>query len=643
MPSPTDFNLSPYYDDFNEDKKFHRILFRPSFAVQARELTQSQTILQNQVERFGDHVFKQGAMVIPGQVGFDLEYSSIKLTSKTASALSTYNGTTLTGQTSGVIAEVVGISATDGTDPDTLFIKYNKGGTNNTTVSFTAGETLNSTALNDLNNPETVVVASTHTGSATSTEKGVYYINGYFVQVDKATVVLDKYTDTPSYRVGFTLTETFVTPNDDASINDNAQGTSNINAPGAHRFKILLTLTKKALAATDDSNFYEIARIENGDIKSMVRTTEYSVLEDTLARRTFDESGDYVLSNPDLDVREHLVSGNNRGIFSAAEGGLNSKLALGVSPFKAYVNGYEAQQLGTKFVDVDKARDFDTANNNKARFQVGNFVFVNNVYNSPDIGFVSGDTQAFKTVNLYDTATATDGTEQSTVGTTVPQIGRAKSRGFEYVTGTESNDIYPDSAVYKHYLFDVDMYTHINIVDATTFGLSEVLSGASSGATGIVQSLSTTKSAAATSISVASPGVVTLNAHGFEEGQQITLSGGNFAIGGSAYTPGIYTVRNTTTNTFELYGQDGTTAQNVTAFTSGPTMTHGVVVLANVKGTFANGEKVTGQFTSNNSNIQQDVRGYKAVSTKEFADVKQIGMPGSPTYTADTDLTSAYG
>ena len=64
MPSPTDFNLSPYYDDFTESKKFHRILFRPSFAVQARELTQSQTILQNQIERVSDHLFKQGAMVI---------------------------------------------------------------------------------------------------------------------------------------------------------------------------------------------------------------------------------------------------------------------------------------------------------------------------------------------------------------------------------------------------------------------------------------------------------------------------------------------------------------------------------------------------------------------------------------------------
>ena len=81
MPSPTDFNLSPYYDDFNESKKFHRILFRPSFAVQARELTQSQSILQNQVEKVSDHLFKQGAMVIPGQVSIDTDYTSIKLTS----------------------------------------------------------------------------------------------------------------------------------------------------------------------------------------------------------------------------------------------------------------------------------------------------------------------------------------------------------------------------------------------------------------------------------------------------------------------------------------------------------------------------------------------------------------------------------
>ena len=136
MPSPTDFNLSPYFDDFNESKKFHRILFRPAFAVQARELTQSQSILQNQIERFGDHMFKQGAMVIPGQISIDTNYTSIKLTSKTASSLSDYNNSLLTGGTSGVQAKVVGVSATDGTDPDTLFIKYDKTGTDNTAVVF---------------------------------------------------------------------------------------------------------------------------------------------------------------------------------------------------------------------------------------------------------------------------------------------------------------------------------------------------------------------------------------------------------------------------------------------------------------------------------------------------------------------------
>ena len=146
MPAKTDFNVSPYYDDFNESKKFHRILFRPAFAVQARELTQSQTILQNQVERLGDHLFKQGAMVIPGQISIDTNYTAVKLTSKSASSINDYLNSTVTGGTSGLVAEVVGVSADDGTDPDTLFVKYAKTGTNNTALVFSDGETITSTA-----------------------------------------------------------------------------------------------------------------------------------------------------------------------------------------------------------------------------------------------------------------------------------------------------------------------------------------------------------------------------------------------------------------------------------------------------------------------------------------------------------------
>jgi hypothetical protein len=187
------------------------------------------------------------------------------------------------------------------------------------------------------------------------------------------------------------------------------------------------------------------------------------------------------------------------------------------------------------------------------------------------------------------------------------------------------------------------MFTHLNVLEATSFTTGEIVSGASSGATGVVQSISATKSAAATSISVASPGVVTLNAHGFKDGQQISLSGGSFQIDSSAYTPGTYTVRNATTNTFELYGADGTTAQNVTSFASGPTMTHGVVVLSNVKGSFAINETITGQTSNGSATIQPDRLGLRGVATRDISAVKQIGMAGSPTYTSDTDLTSTYG
>ena len=260
-----------------------------------------------------------------------------------------------------------------------MFIKYDQNGTDNTTSVFTAGETLNSSL-----DSNSVVVASTHIGSS-NIKTGIYYINGYFVRIEDSTLILDKYTNTPSYRVGLKVTESFITENEEPTLLlTSSQGVSNTNAPGAHRFKISLALDKKTLASTDDTNFFEIARVDNGDIKSFVRDTEYAVLEDTFARRTFDESGDYVLQNPDFDVREHLGSGNNRGIYSGLQEHLRdaTKIAIGVSPFKAYVNGYENEKLGTTFIDFNKARDFDTANNIKTRFILDNYFNVTNVYGS---------------------------------------------------------------------------------------------------------------------------------------------------------------------------------------------------------------------------------------------------------------------
>ena len=500
MPSPTDFNLSPYYDDFTESKKFHRVLFRPAFAVQARELTQSQTILQNQIERLGDHFFEKGAMVIPGEIGYDLNYYAVKLSSiESGISLSLFNGLVVTGGTSGVTATVVNTTVTDGTDPDTLFVKYNKTGTNNTSTAFTDGETLTATATIS-GTPTTIscVVDTTATGSAAEIQQGVYYINGFQVQVLNQVLILDKYTNTPSYRVGLTVTESFVTPNDDVSLNDNAAGSSNLNAPGAHRFKIDLTLAKKTLTSTEDSNFVELLRLSNGILQNQVRTTEYAVLEDTFARRTFDESGDYTVRDFDLDLREHLISGNNRGIYTSGNGGDETKIAAGMGPGKAYVRGYEIETIGTTFIDVNKARNFDTQNNFNTRFDVGNFVNVTNVYGSPDIGFVSGETEAFKRVNLYNTSTSSRGTENAGTQSSINSIGRAKSKGFEYSSGSASSNTFASgsltSAVYKHYLFDINMFTHLNITTNQSFTTGELITGSTSSATGTLESISTTES-----------------------------------------------------------------------------------------------------------------------------------------------------
>jgi hypothetical protein len=654
MPSPTDFNLSPYYDDFNESKKFHRILFRPSFAVQARELTQSQSILQNQVEKISDHLFEKGAMVIPGEVGYNINYYAVKLTSFTDSSsvgltLADFNNLQLTGQTSGVIAKVINFVATDGTDPNTLYVQYENSGTNNTEIKFTAGETISvATTLQGTATTVSAVVDSCATGAAAYVAAGTYYINGFHVEVSEQTVILDKYTNTPSYRVGLLVSESFVTPNDDPALVDNAQGTSNVNAPGAHRFKIDLTLTKKALSAVDDANFVELLRLKAGILQNQVRTTEYAVLEDTLARRTFDESGDYAVRDFDLDLREHLINGNNRGIFTSANGGLESKIAAGMGPGKAYVKGYEIETIGTSFVDINKARSFDTQNNFTTKFEVGNFVNVRNIFGSPDIGFVSGATEAFKRVNLYKDQTTSRGVENTGSGAGITSIGRAKSKGFQYVTGTPSAFTFSSAAltnsVYRHYLFDINMFTHLNVTSNTAFTTGETVTGSTSGATATVESLSTQTAANATAISVANPGVVTANGHGLREGQQIKFSAISATIGGVAITTNdVYTVRNPSTNAFELYGVDGTTSQNVDAFTSAGNVLHGVVVCSSVNGTFVAGETITGGTSGGTSIIQSNAVGLKGVTTFEFPQVKQLGMAGSPAYTSDVSKNATYG
>ena len=434
-----DFNVSPYYDDFetNAKEKYYRILFRPAVALQARELTQLQSTLQNQISQFANHTFEDGAMVIPGQTALDKEYGFIKVASTFSSAdvelyRAEFLNETVTGQTTGVTAKVVGTLPVVGSDPITLFIKYTSSGTNKTTKTFAQNEVVVSGAATPRSAQINNVSGSVGFGSAVTIQPGVYYINGTFAYVLSQTLVLDKYTNTPSYRVGLTVTESLISSTEDANLTDNATGSPNFAAPGANRYQIVLTLAKQALSSTADQNFVELIRVENGVISKQIRSTEYSILEDTFARRTYDESGDYTVRPFGIDIREHLLNGNNRGVYASGSGGSDAKLAIGLEPGKAYVRGYEIDTLSTTFVDVDKARDTEQIVNSVTAFELGNFTLVNTTTNIPNI-------TSYEKLDLRSS------------GSTV--IGTARARAYELHSGTPGTS----GAVYKLFLFDIQM------------------------------------------------------------------------------------------------------------------------------------------------------------------------------------------
>ena len=507
MAQKTDLNVSPYYDDFDINDNFHRVLFRPGFAVQARELTQLQSILQNQIERHGQNIFKDGTVIIPGQVSISNAYTSIQLASQfggedvvVAQYLNTTTPVIITGATSGVKAKVIGVKAGTSTTQPVLYIQYIQAGSDNTTQVFSNSENISADAsvTHTTTYATNVASATTHTsaaqtGVAAKVESGVYYIRGQFVRVAEQTHVISDNSPSASARVGFTITETLVTPESDSSLTDNATGSSNFAAKGAHRLKIELTLTSLAESSTADTSFVEVVRVKGGIVQYEARFTEYSILGNTLARRTFDESGDYTVRPFQFDMRETVTQTiqNQRfaGVYTngATTNDNNtaseSLLTLACSPGKAYVKGFEIEKITQTFKDISKARDFQTVNAGVTTYEIGNFAKITNLYNTPDIGAVSGETTAYKTLGLFDDVTTTRGSASGN------QVGVARARTIQYESGTAGNT----DAIYRLFLFDIRPFTYLTLNDTpsptlianrTNGGVQ--IKGNTSGATGLV-------------------------------------------------------------------------------------------------------------------------------------------------------------
>ena len=387
--SQVDQSRTPYFNDFNEDKQFYNILNRPGFAIQTREFNQIQSMFYQQIERIGNHFFEEGSVVIPGNVSYDLNYSYVTVNMTLPSDFSNMaqyaktNEVILQSITTGLKARVVGFVDAEDTDPDTFYLMYLNGGNDNNTHLFQTDETIRVLINNQSTELTQASVLNTGIGSKITVESGVFYMQGKFILVPEVTIPLDKYNNAPSKSVGFVYNEKIVTEIDDNSLYDNAQGSPNFTAPGAHRLHIGADLQAFDSPSDAPDDYYEIFRISEGRLQKMARGPGYNVLGDVLAKRTYDESGNYEVKGFSVDLREHLKDGN-RGVYPAPDGD-ESKFVAGIGPGLAYVKGYSAETLSTTNVIVDKARDTATDNNLSLSAQLGYYITASSISNIPDI------------------------------------------------------------------------------------------------------------------------------------------------------------------------------------------------------------------------------------------------------------------
>jgi hypothetical protein len=378
------FNVDPYYDDFDPNKNFHRVLFRPGRAVQARELTQSQTILQNQITSFADHFFNQNTPIKGGNVTINNKVKYVKLNSSFQDndiTASDFLNQIVTDDTGLVLAKVVATEEAVGTDPPTLVLSYFSG------VEFANG----SNVISQTTSAAAQAVPSDATGfsSVASIANGIFYVvNGYnyssvqnpdgsfsqysignFVGVQPQTIVINKYNNQPNARIGLEVSEYISDYVTDASLLDPAVGATNYQAPGADRYTIDLNLTTKEISPTvkNDQNFIELTRVENGVIVRQVNGTSYSAIDNYFAQRTYETNGDFIVSDFKLSAVANTLPGGS------------SKYVMAVGPGVAYVKGYRTENQSLYRLNGNRARTTSSVNNEIISAGYGNYLFVNSL------------------------------------------------------------------------------------------------------------------------------------------------------------------------------------------------------------------------------------------------------------------------
>lgn len=357
-------NVSPYFDDYSDAKDYLQVLFRPGFAVQARELTQLQTIFRHQLSRFGNHFFKDGSAITEGNIHLNTQVFTMNLLSVEGDVDFPISGAEA-GSTEGNIGDFSELIISNSDQSVKARVIKTPTGIDTTAksgriyLSYLTKEKFSATdvgyvyARSSDNEGVTQTYVNVFGGVNEATlavvEEGVYYLDGFFTRVAAQNVVVSNTTNKPTASIGFSLNSKAITSNDDASLFDNARGSTNEGAPGANRLQNSISVVvKSAVDQGADPTFYKQLDVLNGVIQGITNTNpdastpnpQYAVLGEVLAQRTKEESGSYVI--------EPFVP----KIINRIED--SEYFAVSLSKGKAYVNGYRVETLDDTQVLVDR-------------------------------------------------------------------------------------------------------------------------------------------------------------------------------------------------------------------------------------------------------------------------------------------------
>lgn len=426
---------SLYSDDFDQNDNYHQILFNSGRALQARELTQLQTLIYEEMGRFGRNAFKEGAAVSSGGSAINSDIDFIKIASvNSGGAFSDIPvGTVFQNTTTGVKAKVLRVEPFAGDFTfNTLYVQYidsNNAAVSGTPTVFGDNETLESVNLID-NSYELVTETPNATGKGVRFDvgEGDFFVMGRFVHTNAQSIIISPYSNSVDAVVGFKVEQEVITVNDTTDLYDNTGGIVNTASPGADRYRIRLTLTTEDKVTSDDT-FVFIATIENSKIVEEIKESEaYNKINELMALRTNEESGDYIVNPFTVHLEDGAVDDSN--------------LDLIVSTGTAYVNGYRVDNGSPVKLNIPRSLETETIENDLIPAVYGNYFLVDSCRGLPDLDFSE--------VNLYNS-----------LGGAGTSIGTARIRAVE-----------EDGGLHRLYVFDVQVDSDQDLSSARSIGTS---------------------------------------------------------------------------------------------------------------------------------------------------------------------------